>query len=225
MARTKPAPRRRRTAEEARAAILDAAERRLIAAGPGGIRLQEVAADVEVSHPTVLHHFGSRDELVKAVVERALEAVRAKVLAALAAAVEGDLDGASHSVIEQVSAWLAESGRGRLFFWLALEYQERPQGIVELGPIVEAAHALRRRNAHARGERGAGASLEDTRFLVVLAVLALTAHGVIGPALFESVGLRDDPRTHRRFLRWVAAGLSQRLDGGASERGLPADSE
>ena len=38
--------RKRRTAEVARSAILDAAERRLIAAGPAGIRLQEVAADV-----------------------------------------------------------------------------------------------------------------------------------------------------------------------------------
>ena len=49
----------RRTAEAARAAILEAAEKRLAEAGPAGIRLQGVAADVGVSHPTVLHHFCS----------------------------------------------------------------------------------------------------------------------------------------------------------------------
>ena len=65
MARTKVKARVRRTAEDARAAILDAAERRLGATGPGGIRLQEVAADVGVSHSTVLHHFGSREGLVE----------------------------------------------------------------------------------------------------------------------------------------------------------------
>src|SRR5450432_3158548 len=67
--------RRRRTSDEARAAILDAAERRLVSSGPAGIRLQEVAADVGVSHPTVLHHFGSREALVREVCERRFAAI------------------------------------------------------------------------------------------------------------------------------------------------------
>ena len=54
----------RRTAEEAKMMILDAAERRLRELGPAGIKLQELAADVGVSHPAILHHFGSRDRLV-----------------------------------------------------------------------------------------------------------------------------------------------------------------
>ena len=57
----------RRTAEETRAAILDAAERRLKASGPASIRLQDVAAEAGISHPAVLHHFGSREGLVQAV--------------------------------------------------------------------------------------------------------------------------------------------------------------
>ena len=83
------APRRRRTAEEARTAILDAAERRLVASGPASIRLQEVAADVGVSHPTVLHHFGSREALVEAVVVRALDSLHARLLEAVRASPEG----------------------------------------------------------------------------------------------------------------------------------------
>jgi len=35
--------------------------------------LQEIAADVGVSHSTILHHFGSREALVEAVVTRALD--------------------------------------------------------------------------------------------------------------------------------------------------------
>src|SRR5271165_5143251 len=82
-------PRRRRTGEEARTAILDAAEQRLVASGPAGIRLQEVAADVGVSHPTVLHHFGSREGLIEAVVVRALDSLHAGLLAAMNASPQG----------------------------------------------------------------------------------------------------------------------------------------
>src|SRR5580700_10941169 len=78
-----PLPRKRRTGEEARTAILDAAERLLVVAGPAGIRLQEVARDVGVSHPTVLHHFGSREGLIEAVVVRALDSLHAVLVAAV----------------------------------------------------------------------------------------------------------------------------------------------
>ena len=65
---TPPKPKRiRRTASEAKSMILDAAEKRLREFGPAGIKLQELAADVGVSHPAILHHFGSRDDLVEAV--------------------------------------------------------------------------------------------------------------------------------------------------------------
>ncbi|MGH7329781.1 MAG: TetR/AcrR family transcriptional regulator, partial [Polyangiaceae bacterium] len=64
MRKKKAKPRRRLDAEAARKLILDATERRLVRVGPSGIRLQEVAKDAGVSHPTVLHHFGSRELLV-----------------------------------------------------------------------------------------------------------------------------------------------------------------
>src|SRR5690349_20819785 len=88
MARKTSKPRRRirRTAVDARNAILDAAERRLVEAGPNGIRLQELAADVGVSHPTVLHHFGNREALIDAVVARTLQTLQAGLLETVQAA-------------------------------------------------------------------------------------------------------------------------------------------
>src|SRR5277367_2216454 len=112
------APRKRRTGEQARSAILDAAERRLVAGGPGAIRLQEVAADVGVSHPTVLHHFGSREGLVEAVVVRALDSLRAGLLAAVQDAPKGRDQVAA--MLESVHEALLEGGHARAFFWLAL---------------------------------------------------------------------------------------------------------
>src|SRR5579872_2169387 len=81
VAKTKP--RRRLDAATSLDLVLAATEKRLIVAGPGGIRLQEVAADAGVSHPTVLHHFGSREQLVKAVIARSLHAINTALVLAI----------------------------------------------------------------------------------------------------------------------------------------------
>jgi AcrR family transcriptional regulator len=51
------AKRIRRTPEEARRLILDAAEASMAIEGPAGLRLLTVAMQAGVSHPTILHHF------------------------------------------------------------------------------------------------------------------------------------------------------------------------
>ena len=80
----KPAAKRiRRTAEEARRLILDAAEERLARQGPEGLRLQDIARDVGISHPAILHHFESREGLVRALVGRANRQLRDTLLSAL----------------------------------------------------------------------------------------------------------------------------------------------
>ena len=58
--------RRRRSAPEARQAILRAAEKRLVEGGPEAVRVQLVAADVGVTDAAVHHHFGSREGLLEA---------------------------------------------------------------------------------------------------------------------------------------------------------------
>ena len=67
------ATRRRRSREEARRLILDAAERLLTEGGPEAVRLQEVGRAVGISHPAVLHHFGSREGLLLELESRAME--------------------------------------------------------------------------------------------------------------------------------------------------------
>src|SRR5580658_6037095 len=114
-----PPPRKRRSAAEARMAILDAAERRLQASGPAAIRLQEVAADVGVSHPTILHHFGSREALVEEVVRRALDSLHAGLLASVKGMPDGGTDQVAF-LLDAVFETLAAGRHGRTFLWLAL---------------------------------------------------------------------------------------------------------
>ena len=66
----------RRTPEEARALILRAARERLSRTGPEGLRLQDIAADAGISHPSILHHFGNREGLVRALTREAAEELR-----------------------------------------------------------------------------------------------------------------------------------------------------
>ncbi|MBV8480487.1 MAG: TetR/AcrR family transcriptional regulator, partial [Actinobacteria bacterium] len=112
------APRKRRTADQARTAILDAAERQLVAQGPSAIRLQEVAAEVGVSHPTVLHHFGSREGLLEAVVARSLGSLHADLLGTMHTSPKG-VDQVT-ALLERVHTTLAGSGHARAFLWLSL---------------------------------------------------------------------------------------------------------
>lgn len=201
--------RRRRTAEEARAQILDAAEKRLIETGPAGIRLQEVAADLGVSHPTVLHHFGSREALVQAVAERVQKDIYRQVIDAMRETAIGEE--ALPELFERIFTTLTAKGQSRVWYWLALENMERPDERQPLRTVVETAQEIRK---HRRAELGKSTevSLEDTRFVVALAIMALTSQSVLGDHLLESVGLRGDEKTHARFRAWLAKILVKHLE-------------
>ena len=204
------APRKRRTAEEARPAILDAAERRLVEAGPSGLRLQEVAADVGVSHPTVLHHFGSREALVDAVLERVQQSIYAPILEELrTSSLEED---AMARLLDRVFEAVEQRGHARVLFWLTLQGAKLPDEREPLRHVVEIAHGVRRQKRAQDGRSSRPPSLEDTRFAVVLATLAMTAKSVLGRHLFENVGLGGDDAVQQRFRAWVAKLLVKHLE-------------
>jgi AcrR family transcriptional regulator len=200
-------PRRRRTAEEARAAILDAAERRLVVSGPAGIRLQEVAADVGLSHPAVLHHFGSREALVKEVCERRFAAIHQDVVGAIAASAGGaeEIGGMLDSVFQALEA----HGHGRVVFWLALEGLLAKKDELRLHDVGTAAHALRTRK-----RKGKTPPLDDTLHVIALASLALLAESVLGRAILRDAGLGDDRAARARFRSWLAKLLADYLESG-----------
>lgn len=202
-----PDLRKRRTAEEARAEILDAAERRLETAGPAGIRLQDVAADVGVSHPTVLHHFGSREALVREVCERRFAAIHADLVRALAASA-----GSAEEVGELLDAVfqaLEAHGHGRVVFWLALEGLLAKREQLRLHDLGLAVHALR-----SKKRKGKVPPIEDTLNVVVLCSLALLAESVLGKSILRDAGLGDDRAARARFRAWLARLLADHLEHG-----------
>jgi AcrR family transcriptional regulator len=203
----KPKPRRRLDAEAARGLILDATEKRLVVVGPSGIRLQEVAADAGVSHPTVLHHFGSRDLLVKAVIERSLCAINATLIDAIGKST-GEPE-QLEAIVENVGAALERAGHARVILWLALEGHRVDGAEVRLSDVVEATHGLRLARKKHRGKKP---SREDTARIVVLAALALVCGSVLGPTMLANAGLGDDPSVGLGFRSWLARLLIEHLE-------------
>jgi AcrR family transcriptional regulator len=197
---TKPAKpaRRRRTAEEAREEILAAAERRLAAAGPDALRLQDLADDLGVSHPAVLHHFGTREDLVHAVIARAVHRLEAALLDSLRETTHPD----GAAMIARVLDVLTRGGTARLMAWLMLAGRE---------PLDTGAAQARWRaiTAAAHASRPRSASREDTKFVVVLAALATFGQAVAGPGVFEMAGV--DAAASARFGPWLAALLAEHL--------------
>jgi AcrR family transcriptional regulator len=205
-------PRQRRSAEAARQEILDAAERRLSDGGPAALRLQDVAADVGVSHPAVLHHFGSREGLVGAVVERAVRRLEAALIDSFRSSGDEPPDGAA--LLERVFATLADGGHARLMAWLLLSGKEAldvDTARASWRAIIDATHAMRPQ----------GAAREDTLFTVALAALATFGQAIAGGPVLDMAGLGRDAAAPARFRRWLAALLAGHLSSPTPPRPRP----
>jgi AcrR family transcriptional regulator len=198
----------RRSAEEAKNVILDAAEKRLREQGPAGIRLQDIAADVGVSHPAILHHFGSRDGLMEAVVRRALDGLRGAVLDKVRQEMGREVNIAS--ILETVFAILAERGHARLVAWLVLEGARPRDEARHVRSMAEAAHV---RMVEGGWTEGRHFEFEDMLFTVMLVGMAALGAGVAGDVIRFSAGLENDKEAEARFRRWISARLAEYLGG------------
>jgi AcrR family transcriptional regulator len=190
----------RRSAEDAKRSILDATERRLLEVGPAGLRIQEIAEDVGISHPAVLHHFGSREALVDAVVERALGGIEQELVNVLGE--HASL--APKDALDRVFDMLGNRGHARLIAWLTLTGHAKTTKTTReaWAKIVDATHKLRKR-VNARATR------ENTAFIVVLSALALFGDALSGDFAFANFGLDNAARA--RFRTWLGALLLDRL--------------
>ena len=195
-------PRVRRTAEDARTAILDVTEQQLVSAGPAGIRLQDVAREVGVAHPTILHHFGSRDRLVEAVIKRRVTAMNEEVLRALVVP-PGEPPGDAHAValFERLFQMFGPGGHARVLAFLALEGRVPGADPESLLPVAKVAHATR---LAIRTSTTPPPTLEDTHFTLLLAAFGLFGEAIVGPLFRGEPEDAPDEDTSRRFRAWLA---------------------
>ncbi|MFT4571505.1 MAG: AcrR family transcriptional regulator [Candidatus Binatia bacterium] len=206
--------RRRRTAAEATSQILDAAEARLREVGPEGLKLQEIARDVGVSHPAILHHFGSRQGLVQAVVRRALENLQGELLGMIREHTQGPEPVDLSAVMRRIYEVLAQRGHARLLAWLILSGQEIEDQQEYVRSLAEAGQVRMHQDGYINESREF--EFDDMLFVVMLIAYTSLGAGVAGDAIRKSAGLADDPKVMDRFTGWFAHLIDNVLTGEAN---------
>jgi AcrR family transcriptional regulator len=203
-ARVVVARRGRRAAADTRKEILDVAARRLIGGGPEAIRLQDIAADVGISHPAILHHFGSRKGLVEAMVVHGLAGLQEQFLKGWPNAKEPDIEG----VLERFYEVASNRGVARMLAWLVLSgasFGTTMPGIFR--PAAERMHAGRVRRAREEGRHPP--ELEDSLFAATFLLIVVLGDSLFGPAARSTMGLAANREGARRFRRWMTRVLER----------------
>ncbi len=207
----------RRAAGETQREILDAAQRRLAEGGPEAVRLQDIARDVGISHPAILHHFGSREGLMAALEDHVTGALTAEVGRVL---LRGGTEAGSSAadLIESVARAMDEGGLARLVAWWLLREQGEPGPSGEARRIVtRVVELIRTRLAEDAGSDARRVpSREEVAFAVRLAVLALFGDALFGDELAQRpVAERDAEGA--RFRRWLSELLTERMARGRGD--------
>jgi AcrR family transcriptional regulator len=205
------ARKRSRPTRDTRRAILDAARRRLAEGGPEAIRLQEIARDVGISHPAILHHFGSREGLTQALAQDALDALEADLMTTLA---EPAADVSATTVLERVLETVGESGHARLFAWRALSLEAPlPEHSEQelLRGLIDGLDQWRVRLARERGVDPP--DRREASFLVRLVGAALLGEAMLGPIFDLRDELDEEGDGEAGFRRWLAENLAGLVEG------------
>lgn len=129
--------RRRRSPETARDEILDAAENILLEQGPADLKFQEIATTAKIAKSTAHHHFGSLEEIHKALVNRVLERLTNDLAEALS-----HTDTSPEQNIEQalqaVYAIIASERYAKILAWIILSTET-----TKLSYLVEPLETIR----------------------------------------------------------------------------------
>jgi AcrR family transcriptional regulator len=197
--RSKTEPRRRLTGEEARTRIMDAALAHLRTEGVHAVTLAGLAKELDISHQAILHHFGSRDGLVAAVVKRAIDSFESELAGALRV-IDGPLS-ASRVLLQRAFEVMADEGHGRLLAMLALSNERPSDASFETSKpiqlVAKMAHALRLKEEP-------DATYRDTLFTVMLTAYVVLATSVFEEAVTYGAGLEPSEKVSHEFREWFA---------------------
>jgi AcrR family transcriptional regulator len=192
-----PARRVRRSPEEAKRLILETAQALVARTGPQGLRLQDIAAAAGISHPLILHHFGSRAGLMRALTREAAAELKDRLLASMT---EPD-----YSVGEQLDQ-VFDAFHGGLAQRLAWLLVEDPDGGQANNPMIlrEIADTLHARRV-AAAPPGSEIGRSDIEALVHLVAIAAFGEAMYGTQLRRSAGIDTSEEGARQFRAWFAA--------------------
>lgn len=197
------ATRRRRTPDEARAAILQIAEQRLREHGLEGLNVVDIARAAGMSHATLIHHFGNADGMRRALIAHMTSRLLRDVIAALRG------DSPPVVILKDLFTALSQSGHAKLLAWLAVgdarlreALDDPPAQVVEL--FAQLIPVLAERLPGSVDRESAA------RRMVYLVATAAIGYGVSGALLPRVIGLTSEEAD--AFPEWLAVQLQRMLD-------------
>lgn len=204
----------RRSPEEARELILDAADRVFATKLPDVAGLKDVAKAAGVSHALVTHYFGTYDALVEATLERRFDRLREHLLPTMMRLVgeEADarklLDAHRRAVMDAVS----DPAMVRLGIWAALSgranasdfFPHRMQGLKLLADALESRSKARR---------------EDLEVALITSFALSVVWKSAGPAIAGAMGKTPSKGLDAWFEARTADMLDAYLDRSARRNG------
>lgn len=190
--------RARRSAAEAKRAILDAAGELLAEHGIEGVQLKPIAAAAGITHSGVLHHFGSREGLLEALFQRQSAEMRAEIIADLARITPNMTRDEQLTEFVRVFERVAAPRRAPLLAWLIACGRDPlpPAERFGLREIADRIQAVREATSP-----GSAVSREDSLFRVQLAVLAMFGDLFVGGSTRRRLGVGDSERSRTEFRR------------------------
>jgi AcrR family transcriptional regulator len=193
--------------------LLDAAERLFAARGFRGVSLRELTAEAGVNLAAVSYHFGSKQELLHAVLERRVAPVNGERLRRLAE-LEARAHGKPLSIDAVVTAFLApvfEAARRQPQFQdvAALLHSEPAESVRPLLEPLFGACARRFLAALAPACDGADDTTVALRFQLVIGAMVhfLARRHLEGPALGRTSRRPADAEVWGELIRFCSAGI------------------
>lgn len=180
--------RTRLTAEDSRAAALEAARALLIEEGPQAVTLKAVALRIGRTHANLLHHFGSAAGLQRALAASMAERITGTIATAILRARQGEAD--PRTIVDLTFDAFGKEGAGALASWMILSGDR-----AALDPVLDAIHHLVDRIG----------PYEDKPVASVTLSLVLTALGdaLMGEAMTKALGLPRDTARAMAYERLI----------------------
>ena len=178
--------RKRRTPEQAKQEILHAAEAVLLEKGPTALKLATIAKRASISHPLVLHHFGSIEKLLVCLQEKVARQIRNQLLQALQ-------DAPLQDGVAQALVALSSAKHARLMAWLVAQGKspfppEKERGLEQIQTI------LHQRTGRPKKQLG---------HMILLILFAMYGEGMFGGDLRLRLGIEHSEENKKDFQQWL----------------------
>ncbi|MEO7094190.1 MAG: TetR/AcrR family transcriptional regulator [Polyangiales bacterium] len=192
--------RRRRSPEEARLEILDAADRVFIEFQPDQVGLKDVGREAGVSHALITHYFGTFAGLIEAALERRISKLRETMLERLRQA--GALSRPSE-LIGILFAALEDPVHLRLMRWLLAS--ERPSAAYAFGLQAQGLQVISRQVATALDPAPSAQMIDKVELALLTAVSAAYGYALAKYALVGGLGRQASAELDAEVQKTLAA--------------------